>query len=102
MDVNEYQEKIKEYINYPKEIGPYSTILALMGDTGKLSDKLNNSLINDRGSFDKKSSLNVIISLGDILFDITNMASDLGYTMNDIISINLMKHAKNSEEKGKL
>ncbi len=102
MDINEYQDKIKEYVNYPKEIGPYSTILALMQDTGKLSEKLNNTLINDRGSFDKKSSLNVLISLGDILFDICNMTSDLGYTMNDVISLNLMKHTKNAEEKNKL
>lgn len=102
MEINEYQDKIKEYVNYPKEIGPYSTILALMQDAGKLSEKLNNTLINDRGSFDKKSSLNVLISLGDILFDICNMTSDLGYTMNDVISLNLMKHTKNAEEKNKL
>ncbi len=99
MDINEYQEKIKEYINYPQEIGPYSTILSLMENVGKLSEKLNTVLINDKGSFDKKSSLNVIISIGDILFDISNITRDIGYTMNDVISINLMKQSKKQEEK---
>ena len=46
MDINEYQEKIKEYKNYPEEIGPYSTILSLTKNIGKLSEKLNDVLIN--------------------------------------------------------
>ena len=97
MDINEYQEKIKEYKNYPEEIGPYSTILSLTKNIGKLSEKLNDVLINDHGSFDQRKSLNVLITLGDILFDITQMTSDLKYTMSDVISINLMKHNKENQ-----
>lgn len=97
MDINEYQAKIREHINYPQEIGPYSIILALSQDLGRLSEKLNNVLINDQGNFDKKEAMKVAISLGDVLFDITNMASDLGFAMSDIISLNLMKYTKNNE-----
>lgn len=99
MDINEYQTKIQEYKNYPEEIGPYSTILSLTKNIGRLSEKLNDVLINDQGNFDQRKSLNAIITLGDILFDITQMTSDLKYNMSDVISINLMKHDKENEGK---
>ena len=47
MDINEYQAKIRDYVNYPLEVGPYSTILSLMQNLGVLSSKLNDVLIND-------------------------------------------------------
>ena len=99
MDINEYQIKIQEYKNYPEEIGPYSSILSLTKNIGRLSEKLNDVLINDHGNFDQRKSLNVIITLGDILFDITQMTSDLKYNMSDVISINLMKHDKENDGK---
>ena len=99
MDINEYQSKIKEFKNYPDEIGPYSSILSLTKNLGKLSEKLNDVLINDHGNFDQRKSLNVIITLGDLLFDITQMASDLTYNMSDVVSLNLMKHNKESDGK---
>ena len=99
MDINEYQTKIQEYKNYPEEIGHYSTILSLTKNIGRLSEKLNDVLINDQGNFDQRKSLNAIITLGDILFDITQMTSDLKYNMSDVISINLMKHDKEKEGK---
>ena len=92
MDINDYQKNVREYIDYPKEIGPYSVILSLVKNMGKLSEKLNDVLINNHGSFDDKKRMNTIITLGDIIFDVTNMASDLDYTMNDVLSINLMKY----------
>ena len=64
-----------------------------------MSEKLNDVLINDQGNFDQRKSLNAIITLGDILFDITQMTSDLKYNMSDVISINLMKHDKEKEGK---
>lgn len=99
MDINEYQAKIRDYVNYPLEVGPYSTILSLMQNLGVLSSKLNDVLINDQGNFDKKKAVNVIITLGDILFDISNMTTDLGYSMSDVMAINLMKHNPQSDKK---
>ena len=98
MDINEYQSKIRDYVDYPLEVGPYSTILSLTKNLGVLSSKLNNVLIKDHGNFDKRNALNTIITLGDILFDISNMASDLGYSMSDVISLNLMKYNKEKKE----
>lgn len=101
MEVNDYQNQIRDYVDYPEELGPFSVILSLQNNVGKLSEKLNDSLMNDHGQFSKELTMKCIISLGDILFDLTNIAFDLGYTMNDVISLNITKHrlAKDKEER---
>ena len=98
MEINDYQSEIQKYAEYPKEIGPFTVILTLQNDVGKLSEKLNNVLVNNHGKFERQDKIKTAISLGDILFDIASIASDLGYTMNDIISLNLVKHTKSTEE----
>ncbi len=103
MEINDYQNNIRNFINYPPEIGPFTVILSLQDNLGKLSEKINKSLIEEHGGFTKEGRTKIAISLGDILFDISNMAYDLGYTLNDIISLNIMKHTmeKEKEEKEK-
>lgn len=98
MEANEYQTQIRKYIEYPLEIGPFTVIMTLQKDLGNLSEKLNKVLIDKHGSFAHEDKFKVAISLGDILFDISNIATDLGYSLNDIISLNLMKHNKSVEE----
>lgn len=92
MDINDYQSQIRNFIDYPIEIGPFTVILDLQKNVGNLSEKLNKSLTTDHGSFSKEDKIKIAISLGDILYNVTNMASDLGLTMNDVVSINLTKH----------
>ena len=98
MEINDYQNQIREYIDYPPELGPFSIILSLQNNVGNLASKLNDALINDHGNFTKENRMKTAISLGDSLFDICNMAADLGYSMNDIISLNLMKHKMTAEK----
>lgn len=101
MEVNEYQNQIRDYVEYPEELGPFSVILSLQNNVGKLAEKLNDSLTNDHGQFSKELTMKCIISLGDILFDLTNIAFDLGYTMNDVISLNITKHRLEKDKKEK-
>ena len=99
MDINEYQTKAREWIDYPTEIGPYSIILALQEHVGILSGKLNKVLKQDGGQFTKEESTKAAISLGDILFDICNLAYDLKYNMNEVVSLNMLKHQMEQEKK---
>lgn len=99
MEINDYQKQIREYADYPIELGPFTLILDMQSTLGNLSNKLNDSLINDHGNFTKKSKTNVAISLGNIFDDICNMAFDLGFTMNDIISLNMTRYNMENEKK---
>ena len=101
MEINDYQKQIRDWIDYPLELGPFSIILSLQNNVGNLSAKLNDALINDHGSFTKENGMKAAISLGDILFDLANISYDLGYSMNDIISMNLMKRKMAYDKKKK-
>jgi uncharacterized protein with PhoU and TrkA domain len=92
MDINDYQKTIREYIDYPLELGPFSVILDLQNNVGALSNKLNDALVKDHGNFTKVTKTKAIISLGDILNNICNIAYDLGFDMNDVIGMNITKH----------
>ena len=97
MEINEYQTQIRNFIEYPVEIGPFTVILELQKNVGNLSEKLNKVLINDHGSFSQEDKIKVAISLGDILNNISNIATDLSLTMNDVISINMTKLSKSKK-----
>lgn len=97
MEINEYQTQIRNFIEYPVEVGPFTVILELQKNIGNLSEKLNKVLINDHGSFSQEDKIKVAISLGDILNNISNIATDLSLTMNDVISINMTKLSKSKK-----
>ena len=97
MEINEYQTQIRNFIEYPVEGGPFTVILELQKNVGNLSEKLNKVLINDHGSFSQEDKIKVAISLGDILNNISNIATDLSLSMNDVISINMTKLSKSKK-----
>lgn len=99
MEINDYQKIIRDYIDYPVEIGPFSVILDLQNNVGALANKLNNALIQDHGNFTKITKTKTAISLGNILDNICNIAYDLGFSMNDIIGMNITKHNMETEKK---
>ena len=92
MNFSEYQDNIRPYIDYHLELGPFQIILDLTNNVGILSNKLYNVLNNgENGVFSDEEKAKVAISLGDILNNITNMASDLNISLDEIIALNLKK-----------
>ena len=61
MEINDYQKTIREYLDYPVEIGPFSVILDLQNNVGILANKLNDALIKDHGNFTKVTKTKAII-----------------------------------------
>ena len=99
MEISEYQAQIRNYIDYHVELGPFSVILDLVNNVGILSEKLHSVLEEKRGTFSDLDKNKVAISIGDILFDLTNMCSDLGINMDEVISLNLRKQSMIKERK---
>ena len=91
MDITEYQENISQFIDYHKELGPFQLILRLSNNVGILSNKLYNILNTTNGEFTDEEKIKIAISLGDILQDIANMASDLNITLDEVIALNIKK-----------
>ena len=91
MDFNTYQENARQFANYHKELGPFSVILSLVSNVGALSNKLYTALEGHDGGFSDEEKLKVAISLGDIIYDISNISADFQINLDEIIAINLRK-----------
>ena len=103
MNINEYQDNVSQFADYHKELGPFQLILRLSNNVGILSDKLYNILQDKHGEFTDEEKIKIAISLGDIINDVANMASDLNITLEEILAINTKKielSIRNKNEQG--
>lgn len=92
MDFIEYQEELKNYSNYPQEIAPIALALSLQSEVGQLSNKLNTFLLSPDDRDISSLEINkIIISLGDILKNITELATVFNTDMNQVAAFNLRK-----------
>lgn len=89
---NEYQENIRQFISYNRQMGPFATIMLLYQNVGILSQKIYSLLNSENSEISDEDKIKIAISIGDALSDLTNMASDLQINMNDIIALNLRKY----------
>lgn len=97
MTFNEYQKKSRKtalYTNIDKEvIGShilYPT-LGLAGETGEFVEKIKKIIRNKNGIFDEEDKESLKGELGDILWYIAQLATDLGIELDDIAKSNLYK-----------
>ena len=91
MKFKEYEETINKFAIYPESgkgtpMGLAYCALGLGGEAGEYSEKVK-KLIRD-GVFDKRLAAK---ELGDVLWYLTRSANELGYSIQDIAEINLVK-----------
>jgi len=91
LDINQYQENVVSFNDYPAELGAYYSVMGIMAVTGTLAEKVQALLHTQDGKIDKRDAMKMAISLGDILRYISCMASDLNMSMDEIMAINLKK-----------
>lgn len=94
MKLNEYQDNLVNYLDNPTgyaELGPFYTILVAQSNLGKLSEKLKDIMNKDTVHIDEREKMNLSISIGDLLSNLTMMATSLELKLNDIASLNLRK-----------
>jgi len=91
MDFREYQSTIRDFIKCPSEIGLFYHTIGVAGAAGDLSNKVNALLVDPNAEMTKEKALRVGISIGDVLFNLVNLATDLGISLDEIITLNLKK-----------
>jgi NTP pyrophosphatase (non-canonical NTP hydrolase) len=97
MHFDEYQEKAKRTAIYPKEHAVFYPALGLSGEVGELNNKLKKKMRGDAGLDleDLKGEL------GDVLWYLSQVATDLGLSFDDVAASNLSK-LKGRKERGVL
>lgn len=103
MELNEFQNTLNKMSEYPRELGPYYTILGVQREVGNLAEKLMANLEAEKPKFDQKDIMKISISIGDIIKNLLCMAADLGLSFSEVASLAIkkstMEYDKRLEEK---
>ena len=92
MHLNDYQQESRTTARYP-DLGSnliYPT-LGLAGEAGEVADKVK-KLIRDRNSLvDDSFKQDIALELGDVLWYVAQLSTELGLTLEDVGQMNLEK-----------
>ncbi len=95
-DFDEYQNKARKFAVYNERLKIVYPTLGLVGEAGEVSEKIKKWFRD--GNLDKEE---VAKELGDVLWYITNLAEDLGYTLSEVAQMNLDK-LSDRKKRGKI
>lgn len=101
MELTDLQHQARTYADYEFGLGPYYSILGLSEEVGKLNEKLRVILKNNQGSFSSEDIVKLEISIGDTLFWLLNMISDLGVSIDETVALMLKKQILMKEKRDK-
>ena len=102
MDLNHYQEKAKETALYPN-VGnnPIYPTLGLAGEAGEVADKVKKVLRDKGGVFGREEKYKLKLELGDVLWYVAQLSSELGLELEEVAQANLLKLSSRSN-RGKI
>ena len=92
MDFKTYQKKARETAQYP-DLGSnniYPT-LGLVGEAGEVAEKVKKVLRDKQGIFDQDSKNAIKKELGDVLWYVSNLCTELDFTLDEVAAQNLEK-----------
>ena len=94
MDLRTYQERSRQTALYP-QVGnnPIYHTLGLCGEAGEVADKVKKVLRDRGGVFDAQIRDDLRLELGDVLWYLAQLASELDLDLEDIAAANLAKLA---------
>ncbi|MBM5820878.1 MAG: hypothetical protein FJ082_00025 [Cyanobacteria bacterium K_Offshore_surface_m2_011] len=94
MDFQDYQQRSRETARYP-DAGTnilYPT-LGLCGEAGEVADKVKKVLRDRGGVFGPEVRDDLRLELGDVLWYVAQLATELGLDLDDVAAANLAKLA---------
>ena len=92
MDFKDYQDKARTTAVYP-DMGHniYYPTLGLAGEAGEVSEKIKKIMRDDMGIVTQEKKDAISKELGDVLWYISNLASELNIDLDKIASDNIEK-----------
>ncbi len=101
MELNDYQKKALETAVYPQDKKIIYPTLGLTGEAGEVADKVKKVIRDNDQVFDAEHKKAIAMELGDVLWYVATLASDLGYSLEEIGQMNYAK-LKSRQERNKL
>jgi NTP pyrophosphatase (non-canonical NTP hydrolase) len=89
MDFNEYQREAINTAVYPKLNGLTYAVLGLVGESGEVAEKMKKMMRDGIPLEDVKRDIGY--ELGDVLWYLANLANEIGMTLEEVATRNLLK-----------
>jgi NTP pyrophosphatase (non-canonical NTP hydrolase) len=98
MDFNYYQNRARETAIYPNMGSEFTyPALGLVGEAGEIANKLKKVIRDDSGILSKVVRESVSDELGDVLWYVAQLATEMGTDLNAIAQRNIDKLASRRE-----
>ncbi len=102
MTFEEYQKISRETAIYPdKDKNFVYPTLGLVGETGEVAEKIKKILRDKNGVIDEETRKELSKELGDILWYLSQIATELGLFLEEITSLNIKK-LQSRKDRGQL
>jgi NTP pyrophosphatase (non-canonical NTP hydrolase) len=101
MDLNEYQQAVRQTAIYPDHHRVLYPALGLASEAGEVAGKIKKVLRDQSGDFGRAPIEAIKDELGDVLWYVAVLAGDLGLSLEAIAAANLDKLASR-QQRGRL
>jgi NTP pyrophosphatase (non-canonical NTP hydrolase) len=102
MNFREYQKKSRQTAIYPQAGKNYIyPTLGLAGESGEVAEKIKKVIRDKEGKIDRETRGEIEKELGDVLWYVSQIASELGLSLENIAKNNIRK-LYDRMERGKL
>ncbi len=102
MTFEEYQKLSRETAIYPNKDNNFVyPTLGLSGETGEIAEKIKKVLRDSEGSVSEKTKQELEKELGDVLWYLSQLATELGLSLDEIASLNIEK-LKSRQKRGEV
>ena len=92
MDFEEYQKKTKKTAVYPNQGNNYVyPTLGLTGESGEVADKIKKVIRDKNGIVDENTKIEIEKELGDVLWYLSQLATELELSLDQIAEKNIIK-----------
>ncbi|HEV7586270.1 MAG TPA: nucleoside triphosphate pyrophosphohydrolase family protein [Solirubrobacteraceae bacterium] len=91
MDLSEYQQRSRQTAEYPREAWLAYPALGLAGEAGEVAEHAKKAIRDDGGSVSEERRAAMSKELGDVLWYVAQLASELGLELEDVARENLEK-----------
>lgn len=91
MDLSEYQRESRRTAEYPRDAWLAYPALGLAGEAGEVAEHAKKAIRDDAGKVSDERRAAMSKELGDVLWYVAQLASELGLELDDIAAQNLEK-----------
>ena len=91
MDLSDYQRQSRRTAEYPREAWLTYPALGLAGEAGEVAEHAKKAIRDDEGKVSDERKTAMAKELGDVLWYVAQLATELGLDLDEIAGQNLEK-----------